>query len=36
MPKLPNLTGDAVIHALEKIGFQKIRQIRKPCQDETY
>ncbi|AFZ36871.1 YcfA family protein [Stanieria cyanosphaera PCC 7437] len=26
MPKLPALTGDAVIRVLEKVGFQKIRQ----------
>jgi predicted RNA binding protein YcfA (HicA-like mRNA interferase family) len=26
MPKLPALTGDAVINALEKVGFQVLRQ----------
>lgn len=26
MPKLPALTGSAVIRVLEKVGFQKIRQ----------
>lgn len=26
MPKLPGLTGEAVMGALEKVGFQKIRQ----------
>ncbi|NJL78466.1 MAG: type II toxin-antitoxin system HicA family toxin [Richelia sp. RM2_1_2] len=26
MPKLPVLTGDAVIHALEKTGFEIVRQ----------
>lgn len=26
MPKLPALTGDAVINTLEKVGFQVVRQ----------
>jgi len=26
MPKLPAVTGNEVIHALEKIGFQSVRQ----------
>ncbi|MGI8500520.1 MAG: type II toxin-antitoxin system HicA family toxin [Hassallia sp.] len=26
MPKLPALTGDAVINTLKKVGFQVVRQ----------
>ena len=26
MPKLPAVTGNEVIHALEKVGFQAVRQ----------
>ena len=26
MPKLPHVSGDAVVRALERLGFQKLRQ----------